>query len=255
MAYYKTLEEFMAANGYVIEGNWYPRVTSIISIKSKPALYKFYGDATSFGHALSISGRSASQGTKIHNAIETILKGGEPEVDEEIKPAIGAFLDFQDNFEVRVDPEAIEKQVYHKAHRYAGTVDALADINGKYGILDIKTSSGIWRDYNLQTSAYLAALQLPEIFQNFNLEPPQARWILRIDQARRCRRCDARKREKGGRETIRQGNQYCTHDWGPVEGEWELKELESFPKDFQAFLACKTLWEWDNEYWLKQIGY
>lgn len=253
--WYKTLEEFMEQNGYIIDGIWYPRVTSIVSIKSKPALFKFYGEAASFGHAMQISGRSASQGTKIHNAIETILKGEEPEIDEEIRPAVEAFRDFQNTNELKVNAEAIEQRVYHKAHRYAGTVDALAEIGGRYGVLDIKTSSGIWRDYNLQTSAYLAALQEPELFQNYNLEPPRTRWILRIDQTRRCKRCDARKREKGGRETIKNAAAGCDHLWGPVQGEWELKELSGFDDDFKAFLAAKTLWSWENEYWLKQIGY
>ncbi|MBI1974872.1 MAG: hypothetical protein HYS57_00755 [Parcubacteria group bacterium] len=260
-SYYKTLEEFMAQNGYVIDGTWYPRVTSIISIKSKPALYKFYGEAASFGHALSISGRSASLGTKIHGAIETILRGEEPEADEEVKPSIEAFRDFQAVHTVRVKPEGIEQQIVHRDHRYAGTLDALAEINGKYGILDIKTSSGIWRDYNLQTAAYLAALQQNDLYPKYAPEPPATRWILRIDQVRRCRRCDAQKREKGGRETIRPSKfrnidiSTCDHIWSPIQGEWEIKELEGFEGDFRAFLACKTLWEWENEHWLKQIGH
>src|SRR5260221_353122 len=45
---YSTPEKFMEENGYHIEGTWYPRVTKIVSIKSKPALYWVYGEAGSY---------------------------------------------------------------------------------------------------------------------------------------------------------------------------------------------------------------
>ena len=43
--YYKNLVDFMSGTGHVILGKWYPRVTSIIGIKAKPALLRFYGEA------------------------------------------------------------------------------------------------------------------------------------------------------------------------------------------------------------------
>ena len=49
--YYKDLNEFKSANGYDIDGTWYPRVTAIVGIKSKPALYRFYADQKSFAAA------------------------------------------------------------------------------------------------------------------------------------------------------------------------------------------------------------
>lgn len=257
MAFYKNLDEFMSMNGYVIHGEWYPRVTSIVGIKSKPALYKFYGDAASFGDALSISGRSASEGTKIHEAIEAILVGNTPAVEPEIQPAIDAFRDFLKTHTVATHTRGVEKRVWSPKHRYAGTTDAIVHLNDRPGILDIKTSSGIWRDYNLQTAAYMAALQEQESWEDLTPHPIETRWILRIDQASICRKCGAKRRLKGGRETIRGGfeNENCTHEWGELRGEWELKELADFVKDFQAFLAAKTLWGWENEYWLTQIGY
>jgi hypothetical protein len=258
--YYRTLEEFMNANGYVINGEWYPRVTSIVTIKAKPALYKFYGDAASFSDALSTSRNSASEGTRIHEAVEAILAGKPIEVEKEIQPAIDAFSAFCQKYEVKVNPAALEKRIWEENHRYAGTVDAIARLDGKPGVLDIKTSSGIWRDYNLQTAAYMAALQTKEPWEDIPQHPIETRWILRIDQAFRCALCGAKKRIKGGRETIKTNresiaSETCSHQWGALEGEWELRELPDFAEDFNAFLAAKTLWEWENEYWLRQIGY
>ena len=42
--FYQDPEKFKNENGYDIDGVWYPRVNSILSIKAKPALYKFYAD-------------------------------------------------------------------------------------------------------------------------------------------------------------------------------------------------------------------
>jgi len=257
MAWFKNLDEFMNANGYIIGGIWYPRVTAIVAIKAKPALYKFYGDAASFGEALSSVGKSASEGTKIHEAIESILAGQEPTVEAGIMPAINAFKDFLAKNKVEVSQGAIEKRIWNSDHKYAGTVDAIVHLNGEPGILDIKTSAFIWRDYNLQTAAYMAALQNPESWEELPNHPIETRWILRVDQAFTCRKCGAKKRLKGGRETIRGGdnNANCEHSWGELLGEWEIKELTDFENDFGAFLAAKKLWEWENKYWLKQIGY
>ncbi|MEZ4156790.1 MAG: hypothetical protein R3B52_02365 [Candidatus Paceibacterota bacterium] len=128
---------------------------------------------------------------------EKMLLGDIPSVvDESIRPSISAFWDFLQKKEIKADGEHIELLVKNDEHRYAGTLDALVEMDGKFGVLDIKTSSGIYRDYNLQTSAYVDALQ--KKFPNLN-----HRWILRIDQQQTCRRCGAKRRMKGGRENIK----------------------------------------------------
>ena len=38
-----------------------------------------------------------------------------------------------------------------------------------------------------------------------------------------------------------------------VAGEIELRELDAFDEDLGAFLACKRLWEWEHEYWIKKL--
>jgi hypothetical protein len=253
--YYKTLEDFMNATGYIIGGEWYPRVTSIVTIKSKPALFRFYGEAESYSSALSVTSQSATEGTKIHDAIEAILKGETPEIDLVIKPAVKAFYDFLEIHKIKINEGAIEKRIWSPKYRFAGTIDVLGELNGEYGVLDIKTSSGIWRDYNLQTSAYMGALLEDEPWENLTKKKVQKRWILRIDQQQVCLLCGAKKRTKGGREKIKNGfDKNCQHQWSETLGEWELKALDNFESDFQAFLAAKQLWEWENEEWLKQIG-
>ncbi len=68
-------------------------------------------------------------------------------------------------------------------------------------------------------------------------------------------------RAKGGRETVKKskaGTAPCInadHDWTEVKGRIEMQESPYWQHDFQAFLGAKKLWEWENEYWLRKIGY
>lgn len=251
--FYKDVEGFKGANGYTIDEVWYPRVTKIISIKAKPALLRFYGEAENFKAAQGITQQSAKEGTLIHETVEGLLLGKNPEIEPSIKPAIDSFLKFWEQKNIQVAPELVERRIVHYDHRYAGTVDALALIDGKFGVLDIKTSQAIYRDYNLQTAAYMDALK--SSFQNL-----QTRWILKIDQIQTCNLCGAVRRVKGGREKIKiqWGNEImrgCPHEWSELRGDIELKEEPYWQNDFQAFLAAKKLWEWENDYWLRKVGY
>lgn len=245
MKRFKTLEEFKAESGHEVEGVWYPRVTKIVEVKAKPALYFFYASLPNYAAGEAIKERSAQEGSAVHDAVETILKGETPVVPELVRPAVVAFWRWFKANDLKA--LKIEEKLVSKKHRYSGTMDALVELNGKLGVLDIKTGTSVYRDYALQTSAYVEALK-----EDPNM-PPLTRWILRLDQARKCVRCGALLRDKGGRPKIRNEKYGCDHEWGPMEGEAELQEFSDFEKDIKAFLACKNLWEWENEEWLGQI--
>ena len=251
---YENAEDFKEQCGYTIDGAWYPRVTKIVEIKAKPALYKFYAEV-GFDEGEEIKAKSASEGTLIHEAFEAILTGQSPIIDPSIAPAITAAVEFIKTNQIHVDPAFVERRVVNYEHRYAGTIDTLALIGGKFGILDIKTSVSIYRDYNLQTAAYMDTLRTHNL---------QTRWIMRIDQSAACTKCGSTLRGKGGRDKIRDpyprpaGWLKCennAHDFGPITGHVELKEFPYWHDDFAAFLGAKKLWEWENDYWLKKIGY
>jgi len=235
--------------GYVMNNLWYPRVTTIVNIKAKPALYRFYGELSSFAEGETIKNQSAAEGTLVHEAAEKILVGAPADFDPKIKPSMDALRVFLNEKNVHVDTDWVEKRILNYKERYAGTIDALALIDGKFGVLDIKTSIEIYRDYNLQTAAYFGSLvdEFPTL---------QTRWIMRIDQSQKCEKCGAVRRMKGGREKIRKnGTPECPHEWSELKGHIELKETPHWRDDFAAFLAAKKLWEWENEPWLKRIGY
>lgn len=250
-----SIEKFKENNGYVIGDVWYPRVTSIINIKAKPALYRFYAELNNFAEGEEIKRKSAEEGTRVHEAVEAILTGREPVIGSDIAPAISAFKEFIEERNVQVDSEWVERRVVNHNERYAGTIDSVALIDGKLGVLDIKTSAGIFRDYTLQLAAYFSPIQE-------ELHGLQTRWILRVDQNQICNICGATRREKGGRIKVKApypsndiDYRTCGHDWSLVRGIIELKEFPYWQDDFQAFLGAKKLWEWYNITKLKKIGY
>jgi hypothetical protein len=255
--------DFKTKNGYEINGSWFPRVTKILEVKAKPALQAFFQEMGSFEAAEAVKDKSALHGSLVHETVQRAVAGEQFDIPEEIRPAVEAFLVFNRERNIHFHPEFVERQVWSARHRYAGTVDALASIDGKFGVLDIKTSTGFFPEYNLQTAAYVEALHEYEIKQALSLPREiETRWILRIDQHKVCKTCGAKLREKGGRSKVRKGkangNPECPegkHVWGILEGDVELKEFPYFYQDIKAFLAAKTLWEWENNYWLRQIGY
>jgi hypothetical protein len=263
--WYQDGTQFKEENGYAISDQWYPRVTRILDIKSKPALDHFMKEMESYASAEKVKNKSAEEGSLVHTTLEKLVTGESVEIPAAIKPAVDAFQEFNEGGKIFFHPEFVERQVWSARHRYAGTVDALATVDGKFGVLDIKTSSGFYPEYNLQTAAYLSALQEFEVKRTIGLPSDiETRWILKVDQYRTCRQCRATLREKGGRKKIKNmksrsnNGTACpddAHEWAEVKGDVALREFPYYYNDIKAFIAAKTLWEWENGYWLRKIGY
>jgi hypothetical protein len=265
---YSNAEEFKSENGYEVNGGWYPRVTKILEIKSKPGLENFFKEIGSWASAEAVKEQSAKEGSMLHDAVQRVTVGEIIEIPPEVAPAVLAFQEFNETRKIYFYPEFVERRVWSPRYRYAGTVDALAEVDGKFGVLDIKTSTGFYPEYNLQTAAYISALQELEVKRMLKLPKEiETRWILRIDQHRECMSCRALLREKGGRKKIRTpyvknsnavNKEVCPkemHEWGATKGVVELREYPYFYNDIKAFMAAKILWEWEYGYWLKQAGY
>lgn len=259
---YDNAEHFKKETGHEIKGIWYPRVTRILEVKNKPALQQFFKEVGNYNDAEDIKNKSAEEGTLLHVTLQGILTGKPTDIPESIAPAVNKFIEFNESQKIILHSDFVEKPIWSARHRYSGTIDALATIGGKFGVLDIKTSTGFYPEYNLQTSAYVSALQELEVKRDINLnQEVVTRWILRVDQRKPCLRCGASLRAKGGRLKIRAKRtnamlcEGSKHEWGDMVGEVELREFPYIYRDFKAFAAAKILWEWDNDYWLKQIGY
>ncbi|OGZ44174.1 MAG: hypothetical protein A3J55_04190 [Candidatus Ryanbacteria bacterium RIFCSPHIGHO2_02_FULL_45_17b] len=260
--WFKDTSEFMAEMGHNRDGVWFPRVTKILDVKSKPGLDAFFREMGNYESAEEVKNKSAEEGSLVHEVVQKVAVGTPVDIPESIRPAVETFQVFSEKRGIQLHPDYIERPVTSLKNKYTGTVDALAEIDGKFGVLDIKTSTGFFREYNLQTAAYVLALQEYESKQLLSLPREiETRWILRINQHRVCLKCRATLREKGGRSKVRSNRipkNVCAedaHDWGESEGDVELREFPYYYGDIKAFLAAKTLWEWEHSWWLRQVGY
>jgi ATP-dependent exoDNAse (exonuclease V) beta subunit len=84
--------------------------------------------------------RSATElGTAVHDALEQLaLTGKFPDVDDEVRPLIEQADAWMQKFQPEY--EAAEMTVYSQSYGYAGTLDAIATIDGVRFLLDYKSS-------------------------------------------------------------------------------------------------------------------
>lgn len=110
--------------------------------------------------------KAATAGEKVHKWIEQFadLKIEGKDIDESslegLEPAVlngvNMFLDWYNQNHVQFISS--ERLVYSKKHKYVGTTDALAVVNGKRTILDYKTSNGLYSTHYYQLSGYWNAV-------------------------------------------------------------------------------------------------
>ena len=101
-------------------------------------------------------------GSDVHKWIELWIKfkihGGSSVADYpyEVKTPMENFHKWVESREI--EWIASEKKVYSKFWNYAGTIDALAKINGELYVIDFKTSAKIYKEYYLQVYGYAQAI-------------------------------------------------------------------------------------------------
>jgi hypothetical protein len=114
-------------------------------------------------HQLALN-KAADIGTAIHGQIQWYLRGllgltraAEPPVlTTEAQWGFAAWLEWWKGAGLTV--LATEQPVWDAEYRYAGTIDIVAqDASGRIGVVDTKSSKGIYDEYHLQVAAYMHA--------------------------------------------------------------------------------------------------
>jgi hypothetical protein len=96
--------------------------------------------------------------------VECELKGEEPDLEpfsnEEINAAENALIKFWDwADDNELEPILVEEGMSSKKYKYGGTVDLYAKLNGKYTLIDLKTSKAIYDTHFIQLGAYKNLLE------------------------------------------------------------------------------------------------
>jgi len=141
-------------------GRAYPSVTTVTGLHKKKAIME-WRKAVGEQAANEISRKAANRGTRIHGLCEKYLS------NNEVDP--GYFdKDMWDSFKGQLDcinnVYALEAQLYSDHLEVAGTVDCIAEYNGRLSVIDFKTSRRQKQrddihDYFMQCSAYAVAFE------------------------------------------------------------------------------------------------
>ena len=185
---------------YRIKDEFVPSVTRIIdSIIPKPQLMPWaakmgaewwkdhYGEDADMYEGIKNAYKVKSQaalktGSVVHKYIERVVKWSlngkssapsKPE-DEAALNSIKAFGEWVMANDVTWISS--EEKIYSRTLNYAGTVDAIAEINDEFCVIDFKTSAQIYKEYYLQIAAYKHAVE--EIYGR----DVECCWILRFDK-------------------------------------------------------------------------
>ena len=213
---------------------------SIQGIKPKDFLAKL--DDASKAHNKKKK-EAAETGTDVHNWCEKWIKyhinerylqhGGDentlphPEIEYQVLPempkdeirrnGVSAFLGWVKHYDVVF--LASEKKVYSKNHKYVGTMDAVAIINGELAVVDFKTSNHLVDEYRFQVTAYLKAEEEEHEYMGIDLYGMNKNkfdcyWLVRVGKDT--------KKDKDGNEYV----------------EFEVQRYNEPEEDYKAFLGA-----------------
>lgn len=105
---------------------------------------------------------AADIGSRVHQAIDLIIRGEIPTISEDIKSGVQGFIDWQEKYKVKI--EAGDTKIASKIFGYGGSLDFIAFIDGEPVIFDNKTTKkrkdadhGIYPEYAYQLAAYAQA--------------------------------------------------------------------------------------------------
>ena len=141
-------------------GAAYPSVTTITGLHKKQAIME-WRKRVGEEKANAISSKAAKRGTAIHKVCEDFLNNEfvEPHlVDVPMWNSLVPLLSRIDNV------HCLETPLYSDHLKVAGTVDCIAEFDGKVSVIDFKTSGRVKtrddiHDYFIQCSAYAVAFE------------------------------------------------------------------------------------------------
>lgn len=141
-------------------GRAYPSVTTVTGLLKQKFIQE-WRERVGEAEANRISSQASRRGTRVHSLCEDYLSNLEVKpnyLDHEMWQSITPLLDRINNI------HALETKLYSDHLEVAGTVDCIAEFDGKLSVIDFKTSSRVKEhddiyDYYMQCSAYAVAFE------------------------------------------------------------------------------------------------
>ncbi len=142
-----------------------PGVTTILNLRNKPALVKWSNNLGLQGiDVSSYVDDLAAIGTLAHAMITDKLSGKETDLSDYSKNQIDlaensclSFWEWEKDHHIE-EIFFVERPLVSEKHRFGGTCDIYAKVNGKSEVLDLKTGKGIWPEHLWQVATLKALL-------------------------------------------------------------------------------------------------
>lgn len=145
---------------YMVDGYQVPGVTTVLNVLAKPALIQWANriglEGVSVGAYVDAL---ASIGTCAHYLVSADLKGETPDTGDftanELEAASRCVEKFEE-WRLSKDFTVVESelQMVSAKHKYGGTLDVLAMVDGRLNVIDLKTGKGIYPEMLVQAAAY-----------------------------------------------------------------------------------------------------
>jgi len=145
------------------QGEIVPSVTTVLKIINKPALIK-WANYLGFKHKRvgDVLELAADMGTLVHFFVECIIMDYLPIINipnyidrGELKYRIHNFKLWREENEL----EPISCELSLSGKRHGGTIDYYGKVNGKYTIMDFKTSKSFYESMFIQLSGYILLME------------------------------------------------------------------------------------------------
>lgn len=188
----------------------WPSVTQALSVVSKPFLYRWYA-THGWDKCEQIKREAGDVGTRIHDAIERLLKGETVELSGHEHLMVEKFMEWKD--QAGLAPVDLERKVQSTVYEYHGTLDAVVHFGneGELYVYDWKSSSQIDDLYGAQLAAYANA------YTEETGKEIKGGGVVRLDK------------KPGAKKLI------------------EVKEFTNLPEYFETFKACLRIWNFLNK--------
>jgi len=203
---------------------YYPSVTTVLQYMPKNKFFERW--LMDVGHnADIIKRRAGKEGTQVHMAVESLLKGeevewlneyGKAKYNQRVWEMINKFYDFWTTYK----PELIhlEEFVYSDEHQYAGTADLVCKLDGEVWLLDVKTSNSLHKSHELQLASYAIAMKE---CKGLEIDRTGIIWL------------KSQKRKNSPKQGVYQGKG------------WELKPIDNIEENFELFKLIYRLYRLD----------
>ena len=189
------------------DGQNYPSVTTVLSKLSEAAIAD-WRNKVGAAEANRIAGQAARRGTKLHSYTEHYLQNDRAFFDGIDLITQELFMDFKSVLEPINNIHCQETRLYSHYLKLAGTVDCIAEYNGRLSVIDFKTAGKPkqrdWiENYFMQCAAYaimyeeLTGISVPQLVVLIAVEDSEPQVFIEKRNTWARKLIDARKRFGG----------------------------------------------------------